>query len=94
MEAEFAETLKKIQAGIEDNQKKQLNVLNQIFTKSKEIIDMDKVKIATLEADNRYYARLSEDVLELKKQLKNYKRMFWGTICSIITALILFLMIT
>ena len=72
MEAEFAEKLKEIQQGIDSNQKKQLTVLNQIFTKSKEVIDRDKVKIATLEADNRYYARLSEDVVELKKQLKNY----------------------
>ena len=94
MEVELAEALKKIQAGIEDNQKKQLIALNQIFTKAKEVIERDKVKIANLEADNRYYSRLSEDVAELKKQLKNYKKLFWGTIGSLITALILFLLIT
>ena len=94
MEAEFAEALKKIQEGIEDNQKKQLNVLNQIFTKSKEVIDRDKVRIASLEADNRYYSRLSEDVAELKKQLKTYKRMFWSTIGTLTIVLILYLLIT
>lgn len=94
MEAEFADALKKIQAGIEDNQKKQLNVLNQIFTKAKEVIDGDKVKIATLEADNRYYSRLSEDVVELKKQLKTYKKLFWGTIGSLTVLLIVFLLLT
>lgn len=94
MEAEFAEKLKEIQQGIDSNQKKQLTVLNQIFTKSKEVIDRDKVKIATLEADNRYYARLSEDVVELKKQLKNYKRLFWGTIGSLTVLLIVFLLLT
>ena len=94
MEAEFAEALKKIQEGIEDNQKKQLNVLNQIFTKSKEVIDRDKVRIASLEADNRYYSRLSEDVAELKKQLKTYKKLFWGTIGSLTVLLIVFLLLT
>ena len=94
MEAEFAEKLKEIQQGIDSNQKKQLTVLNQIFTKSKEVIERDKVKIATLEADNRYYARLSEDVVELKKQLKNYKKLFWGTIGTLIFVLILFLLLT
>lgn len=94
MEAEFADALKKIQAGIEDNQKKQLNVLNQIFTKSKEVIDRDKVKIATLEADNRYYSRLSGDIVDLKKQLKKYKLLFWGTIGSLAFLLILYLLIT
>lgn len=94
MEAEFADALKKIQAGIEDNQKKQLNVLNQIFTKAKEVIDGDKVKIATLEADNRYYSRLSEDVAELRKQLKTYKKLFWGTIGSLTVLLIVFLLLT
>ena len=38
MEVEFAEKLKEIQQGIDSNQKKQLTVLNQIFTKSKEVI--------------------------------------------------------
>ena len=94
MEAEFADALKKIQAGIEDNQKKQLNVLNQIFTKAKEVIDGDKVKIATLEADNRYYSRLSDDNEALKKQLKIYKRLFFGTIVSLTVILIIFLLLT
>ena len=94
MEAEFADALKKIQAGIEDNQKKQLNVLNQIFTKAKEVIDGDKVKIATLEADNRYYSRLSDDNEALKKQLKIYKRLFFGTIASLTAILIIFLLLT
>lgn len=94
MEVEFAEALKKIQAGIEDNQKKQLNVLNQLFTYAKEVLDRDRVKIASLEADNRYYSRLSEDVAELKKQLKTYKRMFWSTIGTLTIVLILYLLIT
>lgn len=94
MEAEFAEKLKEIQQGIDSNQKKQLTVLNQIFIKAKEVIDRDKVRIASLEADNRYYARLSEDVVELKKQLKNYKRLFWGTIGSLTVLLIVFLLLT
>ena len=94
MEAEFAEKLKEIQQGIDSNQKKQLTVLNQIFTKTKEVIDGDKVKIATLEADNRYYSRLSEDIVELRKQLKTYKKLFWGTIGSLISVLILFLLMT
>ena len=94
MEAEFADALKKIQAGIEDNQKKQLNVLNQLFTSAKEVLDRDRVKIASLEADNRYYSRLSEDVAELKKQLKTYKRMFWSTIGTLTIVLILYLLIT
>ena len=94
MEAEFADAFKKIQAGIEDNQKKQLNVLNQIFTKAKEVIDGDKVKIATLEADNRYYSRLSDDNEALKKQLKIYKRLFFGTIASLTVILIIFLLLT
>ena len=94
MEAEFADALKKIQAGIEDNQKKQLNVLNQIFTKAKEVIDGDKVKIATLEADNRYYSRLSDDNEALKKQLKIYKRLFYGIIASLTALLIIFLLLT
>ena len=94
MEVEFAEALKKIQAGIEDNQKKQLNVLNQLFTYAKEVLDRDRVKIASLEADNRYYSRLSEDVAELKKQLKTYKKLFWGTIGSLTFLLIVFLLLT
>lgn len=94
MEVEFAEALKKIQAGIEDNQKKQLNVLNQLFTYAKEVLDRDRVKIASLEADNRYYSRLSADVAELKKQLKTYKRMFWSTIGTLTIVLILYLLIT
>lgn len=93
MEAEFAEKLKEIQQGIEANQNKQTKILNQLFTLAKEVIDRDKVKIATLEADNRYYSRLSEDVVELKKQLKNYKRMFWGTIGSLTVLLIVFLLL-
>lgn len=94
MEVELAEKLKEIQQGIDSNQKKQLTVLNQIFTKAKEVIDEDKVKIATLEADNRYYSRLSEDVVGLKKQLKTYKKLFWGTIGTITIVLILYLLIT
>lgn len=94
MEAEFAEKLKEIQQGIETNQNKQTRILNQLFTSAKEIIDRDKARIASLEADNRYYARLSEDVVELKKQLKNYKKLFWGTIGSLITLLIIFLLLT
>ena len=94
MEVEFAEALKKIQAGIEDNQKKQLNVLNQLFTYAKEVLDRDRVKIASLEADNRYYARLSEDIVDLRKQLKKYKRLFLGTIGTLTIVLILYLLIT
>ena len=94
MEVEFAEALKKIQAGIEDNQKKQLNVLNQLFTYAKEVLDRDRVKIASLEADNKYYARLSEDIVDLRKQLKKYKMLFLGTIGTLTIVLILYLLIT
>ena len=94
MEVELANKLNEIQQEIDANQKKQLTVLNQLFTKAKEVIDGDKVKIATLEADNRYYSRLSEDVVELKKQLKTYKKLFWGTIGSLTVLLIVFLLLT
>lgn len=94
MEAEFAEKLKEIQQGIEINQNKQIKILNQLFTSAKEVLDCDRVKIASLEADNRYYSRLSEDVAELKKQLKTYKRMFWSTIGTLTIVLILYLLIT
>ena len=94
MEVELDNKLNEIQQGIDSNQKKQLNVLNQIFTKAKEVIDGDKVKIATLDADNRYYSRLTEDIVDLKKQLKKYKLLFWGTISSLTVLLIVFLIIT
>ena len=54
MEVELAEKLKEIQQGIEINQNKQIKILNQLFTSAKEVLDRDRVKIATLEADNRY----------------------------------------
>ena len=94
MEAEFAEKLKEIQQGIETNQNKQIKILNQLFTSAKEVIDRDKVRIASLEADNRYYARLSEDIVDLRKQLKKYKRLFLGTIGTLTIVLILYLLIT
>ena len=94
MEVELVNKLNEIQQEIDSNQKKQLTVLNQLFTKAKEVIDGDKVKIATLEADNRYYSRLSEDVVGLKKQLKTYKKLFWGTIGSLTVLLIVFLLLT
>ena len=94
MEVELANKLKDIQQGIESNQNKQTKILNQLFTSAKEIIDRDKVRIASLEADNRYYARLSEDIVDLKKQLKKYKLLFWGTIGSLAVLLILYLLIT
>ena len=94
MEVELVNKLNEIQQEIDSNQKKQLTVLNQLFTKAKEVIDGDKLKIATLEADNRYYSRLSEDVAELKKQLKTYKKLFWGTIGSLTVLLIVFLLLT
>ena len=94
MEVELANKLNEIQQEIDSNQKKQLTVLNQLFTKAKEVIDGDKVKIASLEADNRYYARLSEDIVDLRKQLKKYKRLFWGTIGTLTIVLILYLLIT
>ena len=94
MDVELVNKLNEIQQGIDSNQKKQLNVLNQIFTKAKEVIDGDKVKIATLEADNRYYAKLSDDNDALKKQLKIYKRLFFGTIVSLTVILIIFLLLT
>ena len=94
MEVELVNKLNEIQQEIDSNQKKQLTVLNQLFTKAKEVIDGDKVKIATLEADNRYYSRLSEDVAELRKQLKTYKKLFWGTIGSLTVLLIVFLLLT
>ena len=94
MEVELANKLNEIQQEIDANQKKQLTVLNQLFTKAKEVIDRDKVKIATLEADNRYYAKLSDDNEALKKQLKIYKRLFFGTIVSLTVILIIFLLLT
>lgn len=94
MDVELVNKLNDIQQGIDSNQKKQLNVLNQLFTKAKEVIDGDKVKIATLEADNRYYAKLSDDNDALKKQLKIYKRLFFGTIVSLTVILIIFLLLT
>ena len=94
MDVELVNKLNEIQQGIDSNQKKQLNVLNQLFTKAKEVIDGDKVKIATLEADNRYYAKLSDDNDALKKQLKIYKRLFFGTIVSLTVILIIFLLLT
>ena len=94
MDVELVNKLNEIQQGIDSNQKKQLNVLNQIFTKAKEVIDGDKVKIATLEADNRYYAKLSDDNEALKKQLKIYKRLFFGTIASLTAILIIYLLLT
>ena len=94
MEVELVNKLNEIQQEIDSNQKKQLTVLNQLFTKAKEVIDGDKLKIATLEADNRYYSRLSEDVVELKKQLKTYKKLFWGTMGSLTVLLIVFLLLT
>ena len=94
MEVELVEKLKEIQQGIEINQNKQIKILNQLFTSAKEIIDRDKVRIASLEADNRYYARLSEDIVDLRKQLKKYKRLFWGTIGSLTVLLIVFLLLT
>ena len=94
MEAEFAEKLKEIQQGIETNQNKQTKILNQLFTSAKEVIDRDKVRIASLEADNKYYARLSEDIVDLRKQLKKYKMLFLGTIGTLTIVLILYLLIT
>ena len=94
MEVELVEKLKEIQQGIEINQNKQIKILNQLFTSAKEIIDRDKVRIASLEADNRYYARLSEDIVDLRKQLKKYNRLFWGTIGSLTVLLIVFLLLT
>lgn len=94
MDVELVNKLNEIQQGIDSNQKKQLNFLNQLFTKAKEVIDGDKVKIATLEADNRYYAKLSDDNDALKKQLKIYKRLFFGTIASLTVILIIFLLLT
>ena len=72
MDVELVNKLNEIQQEIDSNQKKQLTVLNQLFTKAKEVIDGDKVKIASLGADNRYYARLSEDIVDLRKQLKKF----------------------
>ena len=94
MEVELAEKLKEIQQGIEINQNKQIKILNQLFTSAKEVLDRDRVKIATLEADNRYYAKLSDDNDALKKQLKIYKRLFFGTIVSLTVILIIFLLLT
>ena len=57
-------------------------------------MDRDRVKIATLEADNRYFAKLSDDNKALKKQLKIYKRLFYGIIASLTALLIIFLLLT
>ena len=94
MEVELANKLNEIQQEIDSNQKKQLNVLNQIFSKAKDVIEQDKVKIATLTADNKYYERLAEDVVELKQQLRTYKLLFWGTIGTLTVLLIIFLLLT
>ena len=94
MEVELANKLNEIQQEIDSNQKKQLNILNQIFSKAKDVIEQDKVKIATLTADNKYYERLAEDVVELKQQLRTYKLLFWGTIGTLTVLLIIFLLLT
>lgn len=94
MEVELAEKLKEIQQGIETYQIKQTKILNQLFTSAKDVMDRDRVKIATLEADNRYFAKLSDDNEALKKQLKIYKRLFYGIIASLTALLIIFLLLT
>ena len=94
MEAEFAEKLKEIQQGIETNQNKQTKILNQLFTSAKDVMDRDRVKIATLEADNRYFAKLSDDNEALKKQLKIYKRLFYGIIVSLTLIMFTILLLT
>ena len=88
MEVELAEAIKKIRQDIKDAREEQFKMANLIYTTVKIQLDQYHIKNAQLEADNRYYSKVSDDVKELSKQLKKYKELFWGTIGTIIFSII------
>lgn len=94
MEVEFAEELKKIKTSIAYYQDEQLKTLNLIYLKMKGDLDRSQVKIATLEAENRYNQKLSEDIKQLKTKLNTYQLLFWGFVVALTISFMVYFILT
>lgn len=94
MEAEFAEKLSEIKRSIDDSYIKQTKMLNQTLNLVTDYITQDLKKIVSLEAENRYNKRLSDDIEQLKNKLRTYQFLFWGFVVAIIVSIMFYLWLT
>lgn len=94
MELELYEKLNEIQKSIADSQTRQTKLLNQTLSLLTDYINHDLKKIVSLESDNRYNKRLSDDIEQLKNKLRTYQFLFWGFVVVIIVSIMFYLWLT